>query len=422
MSVEIDSRADVSGPSPGLCERVRLAAEDSLLAATSALTALPVVGRHLEPVSGLTALGLWGARYLPDMADRAHRDRCRRGSAALRRTEQSVAAELATAALEGLVPEALVDASSPLKRRMPPFLKARSQRRSVHRASIPYGDKPGQLLDVWRRKDLPSRPAPVLIFVPGGAWVVGSRALQGHALMAHLVELGWVCVSVQYRASPRHRWPSHIIDVKTAIAWTRNHITRFGGDPNFLAIAGCSAGGHLASIAGLTPNDLQFQAGLPPDTDTSVDAVVSIYGCYDWVDRSTPDRRRFMEFLERVVVRQRQASSPNVFRDGSPLHRVHPAAPPFLVIHGSTDALLPVADARAFVDRLQTQSTSTTRYIELPGAGHGFDLIDGSRTAAVTTTIGLFLNHLHRSGRLHHSGGGVRVPSDVVENHDPRSG
>lgn len=57
-----------------VCERVRLAVEDSLLAVTSACTALPVVGRHLEPISGLTALGLWGARYLPDVVDRVRWD------------------------------------------------------------------------------------------------------------------------------------------------------------------------------------------------------------------------------------------------------------------------------------------------------------------------------------------------------------
>jgi acetyl esterase/lipase len=383
-------------PIPGACDRVRLSVEDSLLALTSWCSSLPVVGRHLEPISGLMALGLWGARYLPDVIDRVRRDRCRPGSSARRRTEQSVAAELAAAALEGLVPDALIDASSPLARQVPPFLQVRSHRQSVHRASIPYGDKPGQLLDVWRPKDLSSGSAPVLVFIPGGAWVVGSRALQGHALMAHLVEAGWVCVSMQYRASPRHRWPSHIIDVKTAIAWTRAHIAQFGGDPSFIAAAGCSAGGHLASLAGLTPNDPQFQPALPVGTDTSVDAVISIYGCYDWEDRSTADRRRFMEFLERVVVRQRQASTPHVFRDASPLHRVNPAAPPFLVIHGSTDALLPVADARKFVARLQAESASPVRYIELPGAGHGFDLLDGSRTAAMTTTINLFLAHLRR--------------------------
>jgi acetyl esterase/lipase len=116
----------------------------------------------------------------------------------------------------------------------------------------------------------------VLVFIPGGAWVFGRRELQGHALMAHLARRGWVCLSVQYRSSPKHRWPRQMTDVKAAIAWARAHVQEFGGDPNFVAVAGCSAGGHLATLAGLTANDPQWQAKLPVDADTSVDAVVSV--------------------------------------------------------------------------------------------------------------------------------------------------
>ena len=57
-----------------------------------------------------------------------------------------------------------------------------------------------------------------------------------------------------------HRWPRHIIDVKTAIAWARANVDKFGGDRNFVAVAGCSAGGHLSALAGLTPDDPQYEA------------------------------------------------------------------------------------------------------------------------------------------------------------------
>ena len=112
--------------------------------------------------------------------------------------------------------------------------------------------RPTQLLDVWRRDDLPAQPAPVLLFVPGGAWVHGSRILQGYALMSHLAEKGWVCLSIDYRVAPHNPWPAHITDVKAAIAWARANVDKFGGDRNFVAIAGTSAGGHLAALAGLT--------------------------------------------------------------------------------------------------------------------------------------------------------------------------
>jgi acetyl esterase/lipase len=250
------------------------------------------------------------------------------------------------------------------------------------------------VLDVWRRKDLDG-PAPVLVFIPGGAWVIGSRALQGHALMAHLAEMGWVCLSVQYRTSPRHRWPRQIVDVKTAVAWARANADRFGGDPRFVAAAGCSAGGHMASLVGLTAGDPQWQADVA--ADTSVDAVVSLYGRYDWEDRSTPERARFMDFLERVIVKRRQSHKPAVFRDASPVARLNGAAPPFLVIHGASDAIIPVAEARCFVERLREVSVQPVSYVELPGAGHGFDLIDTVRTGASVRAIGLFLDHVHRN-------------------------
>jgi len=114
--------------------------------------------------------------------------------------------------------------------------------------------------------------------------------------MSHLAELGWVCLSVQYRVSPHHRWPSHITDVKTAVAWARANVDKFSGDRNFIAVAGCSAGGHLSALAGLTGNDPDMQTDLPAGSDTSVDAVVGIYGRYDWegpLDRRAGPLRRF---------------------------------------------------------------------------------------------------------------------------------
>jgi acetyl esterase/lipase len=265
---------------------------------------------------------------------------------------------------------------------------------------VRYGDHPSQLLDVWRPKELPVEPAPVMIFVPGGAWIHGGRQLQGYALMSHLAQQGWVCLSVNYRVSPHNRWPQHITDVKTAIGWARANVDRFGGDRNFVAIAGCSAGGHLAALAGLTPNDPEMQADLAEGSDTSVDAVVGIYGRYDWEDRSTPERDRFVDFLERVVVKRKIDRHPEIFRKASPIAQIHPDAPPFLVIHGSGDSVIPVAQARSFVERLRAVSRSVVSYLELPGAGHGFDMTDGARTGSVSTAIGLFLNQIHRNQSL----------------------
>jgi acetyl esterase/lipase len=174
-------------------------------------------------------------------------------------------------------------------------------------------------------------------------------------------------------------------DVTTALAWARANVGQFGGDPDFVAVAGCSAGGHLASLAGLAS-----------DADTAVDAVVSIYGLYDWKDRSTKERDRFVQFLERIVVKRSQARHPAVFLAASPIEQTHASAPPFLVVHGSADGIIPVAEARSFVARLRAVSRAKVGYIELPGLGHGFDLVDATHTAPVVVAIGRFLAQIRR--------------------------
>ncbi|MBY0441809.1 MAG: alpha/beta hydrolase [Mycobacteriaceae bacterium] len=368
-----------------------------MLASTVACASLPVVGKHLEPLGSAAAMGIWGCRHLPEFLATTTATCLTPGITQTRRQERDDTVAVTVAALQGIVSAAELDADWPLSDRTAPVWHTLQHRRYRYRADVHYGDSPAQLLDVWRRKDLPVRPAPVLVFVPGGAWVHGSRTLQGYALMSHLAERGWVCLAINYRVAPHHRWPRPIADVKTAIAWARANVDKFGGDRDFVAVAGCSAGGHLAALAGLAVPDPQYEAQLPAGANTSVDAVIGIYGRYDWQDRSTAERERFVDFLERVVVNQRIASHPEIFHDASPMTRVHAQAPPFLVIHGSRDSVVPVAQARSFAQRLRAVSDSEVGYLELPGAGHGFDLIDGLRAGAMAHAITLFLNQVHRS-------------------------
>jgi acetyl esterase/lipase len=379
-----------------------------MLAMSVASASLPVIGKHLEPLGAATAMGIWGYRHMPDFVGATARSWFEPGNAELRQQERDATNAVTEAALRGIVAAKDLAIEWPAPESAPPLWKFLQHRRSVHRTSVRYGNLPSQLLDVWRRKDSPAsgrcpqpgEPAPVLIFVPGGAWVHGSRLLQGYALMSHLAEMGWVCLSIDYRVAPHHRWPAHITDVKTAIAWAHANVDKFGGDRNFVAVAGCSAGGHLSALAGLTANDPEMQCELPEGSDTSVDAVVGIYGRYDWEDRSTAERARFVDFLERVVVGRKLSKHADVFRKASPIARVHEDAPPFLVIHGTGDSVIPVEQARSFVEKLRAASHSVVSYVELPGAGHAFDMIDGARTGSTATAIGLFLNQIHRNRSL----------------------
>ncbi|TQR86872.1 alpha/beta hydrolase [Mycobacterium hodleri] len=395
------ARPDTRYPGPTLTTRVRWLMKagpaDYMLAASVAATSLPVIGKHLEPLGGITAMSIWGVRHTPDFVGAAVKSWFTPGIGEVKKEQRDATASVTQAALRGVVPAKDLAITWPAPERTPPVWKALEHRRSVYRSSVRYGDSPSQLLDVWRPKELPAQPAPVMIFLPGGAWVHGGRILQGYALMSHLAEMGWVCLSIDYRVAPNHPWPQHITDVKTAIAWARANVDKFGGDRNFVAVAGTSAGGHLAALAGLTPNDPEMQRELPEGSDTSVDAVVGIYGRYDWEDKSTVERARFVDFLERVVVKRKIARHPEIFRRASPIARTHADAPPFLVIHGSGDTVIPVQQARDFVQKLRGESRSVVGYVELPGAGHGFDMTDGARTGSTATAIGLFLNEVHRN-------------------------
>lgn len=260
-------------------------------------------------------------------------------------------------------------------------------------ATIPYGPHgSANLLDVWRHPGLPrDARAPVLVQIPGGAWVLGNKENQAYPLLSHLAARGWVCVSISYRVAPKHPWPAQIHDVKRALAWVKEHIADFGGDPGFVAVTGGSAGGHLASLAALTENDPSLQPGFE-DADTSVVAAVPLYGRYDWVSKEGLGRGQFMAFLERLVVRKRYAEAPDVFLAASPLRRVHAAAPPFFVLHGTADSLIPVEEAQEFVRALKEVSRSTVGYLELPGAQHAFEVFGSPRARHTASAVETFLN------------------------------
>lgn len=263
-------------------------------------------------------------------------------------------------------------------------------------ATVSYGPYGGaNLADIWRRPDLPrAGTAPVLVQVPGGGWMIGQRRPQGSPLMSRLAEQGWVCVSLGYRVSPRNTWPDHIVDVKRGLAWVKEHIAEYGGDPDFVAITGGSAGGHLAALAALTPNEPRFQPGFE-DADTSVVAAVPIYGRYDWLSTTGPGRRDFMYALRKWVVKERLSQHHAVYSDASPICKVNADAPPFFVLHGEYDTLIPVGEAREFVTELRKVSRSPVAYAELPGAQHAFDFFGSPRAYQAVDAVGAFLDRVY---------------------------
>jgi acetyl esterase/lipase len=247
-------------------------------------------------------------------------------------------------------------------------------------------------LDVIVRRAGAPEGAPVFVYVHGGAWVLGDKREQGYPLLYELARRGWVSVTINYRLSPRATWPDHIVDCKRAVAWVREHIADYGGDPGFVAVAGGSAGGHLAALLALSAGDRSFQPGFE-EADCHVDACVPIYGQYDMTCRGGGTVRDWGELrlLERRVFKTTFAEHPEVFEAASPLYRLRPDAPPFFVIHGANDTLIPVAEARRFAHELRQVSRSPVRYAELPYTQHAFDVLPSVRSAHAVAAVVRFL-------------------------------
>ncbi|HEY7031559.1 MAG TPA: alpha/beta hydrolase [Thermomicrobiales bacterium] len=239
------------------------------------------------------------------------------------------------------------------------------RRRDVERvANIRYGDADDHnLLDLYRHR---SRPAggPTLVYFHGGAFAIGKKSREARPLLYRLASQGWVCISANYRLGPAARFPNAHVDAKKVIAWVRRHGREYGADPAVVFVAGSSAGGHLAALAALTPNDPAFQPGFE-DADTSVTAAICLYGYYGGLDAGEP-------------------------LPSSPEAHVRTDAPPFFVAHGDLDTVVIVDDARRFVERLRSTSSHPIVYAELPGAQHTFDLFHSIRFDTVVEAIAVF--------------------------------
>lgn len=235
------------------------------------------------------------------------------------------------------------------------------RRRGVTRVgNVAYGEAGRRnLLDVYHRGGRPSG-GPVLVYFHGGGFRSGHKRWEGRALLYQLAARGWVCVSANYRLAPAHQYPSSHVDAKRVIAWVRAHVAEYGGDPGTVIVSGSSAGGHLATMVALTPNDPEFQPGFE-EADTTVAAAIGFYGYYGQVDGP----------------------------GSSPLDRVRDA-PPLLFLHGDNDSSTLVEDTRELVARLRSVSTQPVVYGELPGGQHTFDLFYSLRYSHVIDAVTAF--------------------------------
>jgi acetyl esterase/lipase len=234
---------------------------------------------------------------------------------------------------------------------------------------------PGLGLDLYRTRRT-SQPSPTLIYVHGGGWGGGDPRRQFRTITHHLAENGWVVLNIRYPLSPVATFPEHLHAVEQAIRWARSTGSEHGVDPTSVAIAGGSSGAHLAALVALRAKE-------------PVSAAVVLYGIYDFFNRN---KTRFdWPLIPRNVMKATPDRAPELYRAASPIDQVHADAPPFLIVHGTHDSLVPVPESRYFAEAMAAAGASV-QLVEVDGAQHAFDALGGVRTRALAAVIREFLD------------------------------
>jgi acetyl esterase/lipase len=268
------------------------------------------------------------------------------------------------------------------------------------RSDLAYGDAGVRnLLDIYEPLPRTDRSAaPVLMWIHGGAWVIGHKAQQGLPLMYAMARRGWLVASVNYRLGPGSRFPEALVDIKRAIAWLRLHAAEHGGDPDFVIAAGGSAGAHLAALAAMTANQREYQPEFE-QVDTTLTGCIPLYGRFDFIDRSNVLRHKqvIIDFLSAKVMPRPYEDDPAMWDLASPIALVSARTPPMFIAHGTHDSLIPIAEAAAFVAALRKVSQAPVVFASLKGAQHAWDLFNTPWTRGTIEAVYAFSEHLYTS-------------------------
>ncbi|MEZ6063592.1 MAG: alpha/beta hydrolase [Planctomycetaceae bacterium] len=222
-------------------------------------------------------------------------------------------------------------------------------------------------LDLYAPKGLKD-DVPVLVFIHGGGWKGGSRE-DYHYYGVRFAEKGYVVATISYRLSGIAPFPAAVQDAKCAVRWVRKHAAEYHIDPNRIAAAGGSAGGHLVMMVGYSSDVPDFdRSGGNFDVSSRVQAVVNFYGP---VDLTTPYARSH-ELVTSFIGRSYDDAT-EAYRSASPLTHITSDDPPTLTFHGTLDDLVPVEQADT-LDAALKKAGVESRYERLEGWPHGMDL------------------------------------------------
>lgn len=236
---------------------------------------------------------------------------------------------------------------------------------------IPFGQAGERqlLLDLARPDPRPDGPAPAVVHIHGGGWEAGERGLDTDVTLA---QHGFLFVSIDYRLSQEASFPAQIHDAKAAVRWLRAHAGEYHVNPNRIGVGGHSAGGHLAALLGTSGEDqtLEGDSG-SPGYSSAVQAVFAAsaplnFLAEDFVARDDADA------AEARMLGGTVSSREDVARTASPLHGVKPDLPPFLLVHGARDDVVPVTQSRSFYAALLDSGVDAA-YLELAQGTHGLE-------------------------------------------------
>lgn len=260
------------------------------------------------------------------------------------------------------------------------FLSTEANSEEVVRPSLPLGVR--ALLDVpyvthghERQKldlYLPEKPdnskRPVVVRIHGGAWRHGDKSGQQSA--ANYVKQGYIGVAINYRFSQHAPFPAQIEDCKAAIRWLKAHSDEYGIDPERIAVMGGSAGGHLAALLGTTGDNKIFDVGENLEFSSAVCAVVDMYGPTDLAQAlQTPGYDPRWSAISQLLGGPIDEKA-KLAAQANPITYASENDPPFLILHGDADPLVPLNQSAALHNAL-TKTGVSSDYHVVKGGVHG---------------------------------------------------
>ena len=285
--------------------------------------------------------------------------------------------------------------SEPAKSQAPRWKRpSRLDPRVALTGDIPYaGTKnPRQMLDLLLPKTPKAKALPVIVYVHGGGWQAGNKKTGGRRIWSYVASGDYAGVAVGYRLSGEAKWPAQIHDCKAAIRWVRANAKKHGLDADRIAVWGSSAGGHLVAMLGTSGDDKAMEGKLGPHAETSsrVACVVDFFGPTDLLklirDKKARDDERsplFQLIGGSLLKNVAKATS------GNPITYVSKDDPPFLIVHGTKDPLVPHSQSKLLHAALGKAKVSST-LLTVDGGGHG----QGFGRDVDTTVARFFAHHL----------------------------